>query len=65
MSENLTYRIQLRFNSRLKGAGQKLNGLVEAGSVQEAIDFMTAQAVRLPEHGQSIFVTGATVDQEG
>lgn len=57
------FDVELRFNSRLGGAAQKWAGRVKADCVEEAIDQAVTVVVRLPDHGQSIFVTGFTADE--
>lgn len=57
------FKVELRFNSRLAGDGQKWSGVVSADCVEEAIEQATTAVVRLPEHGSSIFVTGFTADK--
>jgi hypothetical protein len=59
------WNVELRFNSRLQGYGQVWTGEVEAGGIEEAVTAATSAAVRLPEHGQSIYVTGAVVAAAG
>jgi hypothetical protein len=57
------YEVTVRFNSRLKGAGQSHTTRLDAANIQAAIDAAMSEAVRIPEHGQSIYVVGATVDE--
>lgn len=63
MDDLYWYTVQLRFNSRGCGGNQIHLANVEAASVQDAIDKATSEALRKPEHGQAIYVHGATVDE--
>lgn len=56
------WKVELRFNSRLRGANQTHTAVVDALGIDGAIFQAAKQALQLPEHGQSIVITGATLD---
>lgn len=57
------YSVEVRFNSRLKGSGQSHRCEVDADDPFEALEKASAEAVRLPDHGQSIYLVGCTIDE--
>jgi len=57
--------IVLKFNSRAAGGGQVLRRRFDrddAVSLYVLIDEVVTEATRMPEHGQSIYVTGFSVE---
>lgn len=57
------YAYEIRFNGRKTGSGQVHSDMVEAETPIAALEHGIAAAVRLPEHGESIYVTGFTVNE--
>lgn len=59
----MIFDVELRFNARISGPGQKWTGHIEAECVHEALDDAIACVLRNPGHGDAIFVTGCSVDE--
>ena len=63
MSDERTWQVKIGFNSRLLGSRQSLICTVDAFGPEEAITKGIGQAVRLPQHGQSIVVTSVSASE--
>ncbi len=63
--EELTPRwnVSVRFNSRLKGANHGRTSVIQHEDPFKALEQSIAAIVRMPEHGQSIYITGFTVEE--